>query len=333
MAIKTKILATGMGLPKKILTNKEIEQKIDTSHDWIVERTGIHERRVSDPNGGEFPSDLAVLATKEACEKAGIDVNEIDMIILATTIPDMIMPNTSSIIQSKLGMTNKCGCIDLAAACSGFVYGFNMGHAMIHANMAKKILVVGADMLSRGVNWEDRSTCILFGDGCGVAILSANDDNSDQSEVLATQLSSDSSGLNFLEMTHGGAQNPMTHEAIDNKEYFIKMQGREIFKVATRTLSENSRIVCKKAGVTLDDIDWVVPHQANFRIIETTAKLLGLPLEKVIINIDKYGNTSAGTIPMALHEGIEDNRIKRGDLVLFTSFGAGLTSGATLFRY
>ncbi|MCB9063425.1 MAG: ketoacyl-ACP synthase III [Halobacteriovoraceae bacterium] len=333
MTIKTKIISTGIGLPEKILSNYEIAQKVETSHEWIVERTGIHQRRISNPNGGEFPSDLALKATKMALEKANLVPDDIEMIILATTVPDYQMPNTSSNLQSKLGMTNKCGCIDISAACSGFLYGAVMAHSMIKSGMYKRILVVGSDMLSRIVNWEDRGTCILFGDGCGVAIIEASTDSNDSSEFLATKLSSDSSGFELLKIPHGGAINPTTSESLAQGLNLIHMQGKDTFKFATRTLSENARNVCEEAKVTPSDIDWLIPHQANRRIIETTAKLLNFPMEKVIVNIEKYGNTSAATVPLALHEAIEDKRIKRGDLILFTVFGAGLTSAAALIRY
>lgn len=329
---ESKILGTGMYVPKKVVTNKDLESIVETSDQWIAERTGIRERRICSTEGGEFPTDMALYATKDALKAAGLEPNDIDMIIFASVTPDVKLPNSACILQVKLGITNNCTCLDISVACSGFVYGVNMANSFIKTGMCKNVLVVGSEMLSREVNWKDRNTCILFGDGCGVAIVGRAEANS-PSKILATILNSDGTGGEFFDQPIGGAVAPITAEHITEGTHFMQMKGKEMFKVATRTLAENGKKVLEMGGVKLEDVSWVVPHQANIRIIETTANLLGVSMDKMIVNIDKYGNTSAATVPIAFHEAIQDGRIKRGDLVVFDAFGAGLTAGATLLRY
>lgn len=329
---KTKLLATGMYVPKKRVTNFDLAETIETSDEWIVERTGIKARHISNPEGGEFPTDMAEKATRMALEKAGLTPNDIDMIIFASVTPDVKLPNSASILQTKLGITNQCACFDLAAACSGFVYGANMADSFIKTGMAKHVLVVGSEMLSREVDWTDRRICILFGDGCGVGIFGRTPEG-ESSEFISTCLGTDGSGRDFFQQPHGGAVSPLTPEHILNREHFMQMKGTEMFKVATRTLAGNAKKVIENSLLSIDEVDWVVPHQANIRIIETTAKLLNIPMEKVIVNIEKYGNTSAATIPMAFHEAVESGKINRGDVVIWDAFGAGLTHGASLLRY
>ncbi|OUR96314.1 3-oxoacyl-ACP synthase [Halobacteriovorax marinus] len=332
MEYKVKIKGTGMFVPEKILTNTDLSKMVETNDEWIFDRTGIRERRISNTEGGEFPSDMAYNATLDALKDANLEPNDIDMILFGSVTPDYKLPNTAVVLQQKLGITNHCASLDIAAACSGFVYGINMAQAMIKTGMMKNILVVGSEMLSREVNWEDRGTCILFGDGCGVSIIGRNED-ADESDILSVHLGADGTGSEFFDQPIGGAIHPITTDHLENRTHFMQMKGREMFKVATRTLAQNARTVLEKANLKLEDVDWLVPHQANIRIIETTGKLLGIDPEKVIINIDKYANTSAATVPMAFHEAIKDGRIKRGDIVLFDAFGAGLTTGATLLRY
>lgn len=329
---KTKILGTGHYLPKRILTNFDLEKMVDTTDEWIFERTGIKERRIASKEGGEFPSDMAVAAAKEALVNANMEPNDIDMIILSTVTPDVLLPCTSSIVQSKLGITNNCPCLDMSPACSGFIYGMHLADSLISNGTYKNILVVGTEMLSSQTDYKDRGSCILFGDAAGVAILGRTPDN-DKSEILSSILKTDSTGGHFFEQPFGGAVSPLTKENLEKEDHFMRMKGREIFKVATRTLCKNAEEVIEKANLKLSDVDWLVPHQANIRIIEKTGELLGIPKEKVIVNIEKYGNTSTATIPIAFHEALKDGRIKRGDIVLFDTFGAGLTSGAALFRY
>lgn len=329
---KSKILSTGIYLPKKVLTNLDLEKMVDTSDEWIFERTGIRERRICSTEGGEFPTDMALKATKDALKAAKLEADDIDMIIFSSVTPDCKLPNSASILQTKLGMTNKCACLDIAVACSGFVYGMGMADSFIKTGLAKRVLVVGSEMLSREVDWTDRRMCILFGDGCGVAILGQAEEG-ETSQVLSSYLSADGSGREFFDQPIGGAVTPLTAQHLEESSHFMRMKGGEMFKVATRTLAANAKKVIEQAGLTLKDIDWLVPHQANVRIIETTGKLLGINPDHVIITIEKYGNNSAATIPIAFHEAVTEGKIKRGDLVLFDAFGAGLTSGAVLFRY
>ncbi len=329
---EAQILGTGMYAPKKVVTNFDLEKIVETNDQWIFERTGIKERRICSTEGGEFPTDMALYATKDALKAANLKPNDIDFIIFASVTPDVKLPNSACILQVKLGITNNCACLDISVACSGFVYGVNMANSMIKTGLAKNVLVVGSEMLSREVNWKDRNSCILFGDGCGVAIVGRAEVGS-ESKVLASILNSDGTGGEFFDQPVGGSVTPITAEHIKEGSHFMQMKGKEMFKVATRTLAENGRKVLEMANMTKEDIDWVVPHQANIRIIETTASLLGMSMDKMIVNIHKYGNTSAATVPIAFHEAITDGRIKRGDIVLFDAFGAGLTAGATLLRY
>jgi 3-oxoacyl-[acyl-carrier-protein] synthase-3 len=329
---EVKVLGTGMYAPKKILTNKDLEQIVETNDEWIYERTGIRERHICSTEGGEFPTDMAYHATLDALKAANLQPNDIDLILFASVTPDVKLPNSASILQVKLGITNNCACLDIAAACSGFVYGFNMASAMIKTGMIKNALIIGSEMLSREVNWKDRNTCILFGDGCGVAVIGRADEGS-PSKVYSSILNADGTGGEFFDQPIGGAVNPITAQHLIEGTHYMQMKGKEMFKVATRTLAENAQKVLAEAGLELSDVNWVVPHQANIRIIETTAKIIGMDMDKMIVNIDKYGNTSAATVPIAFHEAIADGRIKRGDIVLFDAFGAGLTAGATLLRY
>jgi len=329
---KVKILATGMYAPKKIMTNNDWKEFVDTSDEWIFERTGIRERHISSRDENEFPSDMATYAAADALKTAGLEPNDIDMIIFASVNPDYKLPNTASVVQQKLGITNKCACMDIAAACSGFVYEFNMANSFIKTGLAKKVLVIGSEVLTQEMDWTDRRSCVLFGDGCGVAILGASDEN-DGSEILATNLGSDGKGGEYFSHPIGGSVNPVTKENIENKEVFMRMKGQEMFKMATRSMAKCAKDAIADAGLSLADVNWIIPHQANIRIIKTVAKLLDAPMEKFITNIHKYGNTSAASIGMALHEGITEGKIKRGDIVLLDAFGAGLTYGATLLKY
>ncbi len=329
---QSKILGTGIYLPKRVLSNFDLEKMVETNDAWIVERTGIKERRICSTEGGEFPTDMAYHATLQALKAANLTPNDIDIIFFGSVTPDMKLPNSASILQTKLGITNKCACLDIAAACSGFVYGLNMAHAMIQTGMIKNALVIGSEMLSREVNWKDRSICILFGDGCGVALVGRAPEG-DSSAILSTFLGADGTGKDFFDAPIGGSVTPITAKHLEEQSHYMKMKGGEMFKVATRTLAQCAKNVLKDAEMTLDQVDWLIPHQANLRIIETTGKILGIPEEKVIINIQKYGNTSAATVPIAFHEAITEGKIKRGDIVLLDAFGAGLTFGSTLLRY
>jgi 3-oxoacyl-[acyl-carrier-protein] synthase-3 len=331
--IKSKILGTGIYLPKNIVTNHDMAKIVDTNDEWISSRTGIKQRHICDPNGGEFPTDMAYHATQDALKAAGLVANDIDMIIFASVTPDYPLPNSACILQQKLGITNQCAAMDIAVACSGFVYGVNMANSFIKTGLARNVLCIGSEMLSRVVNWKDRTSCVLFGDGCGVAIVGRNEDPTDTSDIIASYLGADGSGKDYFWQHIGGAVTPLTNEHILAGTHFMNMKGGEMFKVATRTLANNAKIVMDQAKLNPEQIDWLVPHQANIRIIDTTVSMLNFDPKKVIINIEKYGNTSAATVPIAFHEAITDGRIKRDDIVMFDAFGAGLTTGATILRF
>jgi len=326
--INSKITGTGSYLPEKILSNHDLEKMVDTNDKWIVERTGISERRIASPQ--ENTTDLASIASKQAIEAAGLSPKDIDFIYFATTSSDRIMPNSASVLQTKIG-AGKCGALDIYAACSGFLYGMAISDLMIQAGVYKNILVVGAEIISRFVNYEDRGTCILFGDGAGAVVLSATEDES--SKVYGHKLRSDGELSELLTLPMGGSQHPVTQENLDNVGPFITMEGREIFKNATRTMAKCCSDVLEQTQVSPEKIDWLLPHQANLRIIEAVAKKFGFPMEKVIVEIEKMGNNSSATIPVCLDKAVRDGRIQRGHNILLTAFGGGITSGSLLMRY
>ncbi len=328
----TKILGTGSYMPEKILTNFDIAKRVDTNNDWIIERTGIKERRISDLTKDEGPSGMAKVATFRALEAANLTPNDIDCILFSSTLGDQPMPNTASMLQEKLGITNFCACLDVNAACSGWMYLVPIANAMIKTGMYKHILVVGSEMLSSFNNWDDRNTCILFGDGCGVAILGRASENED-SQIYSSVLSSDSTKKDHLALWAGGSCKRITKEVIENNEHWMTMNGQEIFKAAVKTMAAHSEKVLKEAGATIADVDWFIPHQANLRIIEAVGNRFNFPAEKVIITVDKYANTSSATIPTAMDEAIRAGKIKRGDKILIAAFGGGLTAGAAFLKY
>ena len=330
--IKSKIKSTGIYLPKKVLTNRDLEKTLDTDDKWIFDRTGIRARHISSTEGGEFPTDMGQYAAQDALKEMGLEANDIHAIIFATVTPDVKIASSACILQKKLGITNKCMAFDISAACSGFVYAMALADSFIKLGTADNILIVGSEMISSEIDWRDRNTAILFGDGCGVCVMGKNDDNTD-SEILSTHLGADGSGADFFVQPVGGSASPITKEHLERPNTSVVMDGKKMFKIATRTLAENAHMVVKQAGLTLEDVSWLVPHQANARIIETAGKLAGIPQEKVIVNIEKYANTSSATVPIAFHEAVQDGRIQRGDIVLLNAFGAGLTNGAILLRY
>ena len=297
-----------------------------------MERTGIHTRRISDLSKDETPSGMAKVAAMKAIEAANLTPNDIDFIIFSTTMPDMMFPNTGCLLQHKLGITNNCGAIDINAACTGWMYGVPMADALIKTGVYKHILVVGSEMTSSFNNWDDRNTCILFGDGCGAVVLGRASENED-SQIYSATLSADSSKKDHLTLPVGGAARRPTKEILENNEQFITMNGQEVFKSAVKTMAALSEKVIKDADKNMADVDWFIPHQANLRIIEAVGNRFGFPPEKVIINVDKYAKTSSATIPIALDEAIRDGKIKRGDTILMAAFGAGLTSGALFLKY
>lgn len=326
-----KILGTGVNYPERRVTNDDLAKTIDTNDAWIVERSGIHARRIADPKKDETPSALGTRAATIALGEAKTTPEEIDLILVATGTPDYLMPNTACMIREKLGAI-KAGALDIAAACSGFLYGLSIADAMIRSGVQKKILLIGAENLSTIVDWTDRTTCILFGDGAGAFVLGAAGPE-DKSKVYSSHLYADGSLAELLYIPGGGSAKPISQEVLNQNENLVKMKGKEIFKSAVRMLSDAALDALNKNNVSAPEVDWFVPHQANLRIIEAVAKRMGIPMEKVITNLDEYGNTSAATIPTAFDQGVRQGKIKRGDLVLLDVFGGGATYGSALLRY
>ena len=320
-----RITGWGKALPDKIVTNADLEKMVDTSDEWIVTRTGIRERRIA-PEGVNT-STLSVQAGQAALEKAGLIAADLDLIIVASSSPDHLLPAVSSEIQHQLGA--HCGAFTLVAGCTGFVYGLVTAQQFITTGAYRTILVIGAEVISRNVDWTDRNTCVLFGDGAGAVVVQACEE---QTGLLAFELGSDGGGAEHLMMPMGIAH-PATHETIDKKYQYIRMNGREVFKFATRTLARSAAETIGRSGLSTHDIDLMIPHQANARIIELAARQLGLPMEKVFVNIDKYGNTSAASIPIALTEAIEAGRVKEGDHLVLVGFGAGLTWASAVVQF
>lgn len=328
----TKIQGTGKYHPEKVITNEELTKIVDTSDEWIVQRTGIKERRIADLAKDESPSGMAEKAARIAIEQAGLEPNDIDFIMFSVTLPDTLFPNAASHLQEKLGITTKCGCIDINAACTGWVYGLTMANALVQSGTFKNVLLCGTEMTSAFNNWDDRNTCVLFGDGSGAVVLGRAEKN-EESQIIDSILTSDSSKKETLILPAGGAKRPVRQDVLDENAQWMHMDGQIVFKNAVKTMSSHCAKLLKRNNLTIDDIDWFIPHQANLRIIETAGNLLKCPAEKVIVNVEKYANTSSASIPAALHEAVSDGRVKRGDLVLFAAFGAGLTAGATLLRF
>lgn len=324
---RSKILGTGSYAPEKVLTNQELEKMVDTSDEWIIERTGIKERRIAED--GVTTSDLAYEAGRRALDSAGVDPLEVDLIIVATATPDMIFPATGCIVQDRLGAVNAAA-FDLSSACAGFIFALASADAFLRAGIYRKVLVIGAETVSRIVDWTDRNTCVLFGDGAGAAILGTVDDGSG---ILSTHLHSDGSMAELLSVPGGGSLNPTSQYTLDNRLHYIKMRGNETFKVAVRALEEAVIEALNHNGLKTSDVDLLVPHQANLRIIQATAKRLGMPMEKVMQTLDKFGNTSAASVPMALDEAVKTGRVAPGSLVMLESFGGGLSWASALIRW
>lgn len=321
------IIGMGHAYPEGILTNADLEKIVETSDEWITSRTGIKQRHKAAAN--EYTSQFGTAAAKQAIERAGIDVTEIDLIVCATTTPDQIMPSTGALIQAQIGAVNAAG-MDVFAACSGFLYGLTMVESMIRTGQIKYALVIGAEVLTKYVDYTDRGTCVIFGDGAGAAVLGPVPEGKG---ILATKIKSDGRYEEQLYAPGGGTKLGTTHETIDNRMHFFKMKGNELFKVAVRSMADISAEMVQKAGYTVEDIDIVIPHQANQRITDAVASRLGVPEEKVYSNIAEHGNTSSASIPIAIDECIESGKIKEGSLVLLTAFGGGVTWGGTVIRF
>ncbi|PIP21063.1 MAG: 3-oxoacyl-ACP synthase [Candidatus Omnitrophica bacterium CG23_combo_of_CG06-09_8_20_14_all_40_11] len=320
------IIGVGEYLPKKILTNADLKKMVDTSDEWITTRTGIKERRIVSSH--EAASDLAINAVKEALKDAGIKPQDLDLIIVATITPDMQFPSTACLVQAAFGAKNAV-CFDISAACAGFVYAIIVAQQFIARGTYKNALVVGTEVLSSITDWQDRSTCVLFGDGAGAAVLSEVKSGG----ILSTYLGSDGSMADLLMLPAGGSRNPATHKTIDKRLHYIKMEGNEMFKSAVKIMTDAAQIAIKQAGLECKDVDLIVPHQANVRILMAMAKKLGLPVSKIYLNIEKYGNMSSASTATALCEAVRAGRIKKGDIILLDAFGAGLVWGACLIKW
>lgn len=321
------ILGTGRALPERILTNADLETMVETSDEWIVSRTGIRERRIAAPN--ENTSDFATLAAQKALKAAGLTPNDLDLIICATVCPDMMLPSTACLIQSKLG-AKRAAAYDMAAACSGFIYGLATARSFIEAGHCRYVLVIGAELLSRFVDYTDRATCVIFGDGAGAAVVGPVEAGRG---ILAHRILSDGDYAELLYTPGGGTRHPADETTVRDRLHYIKMRGNELFKVAVRNMAETVGQVLDELRLTPSDVDLFVPHQANQRITDAVAERLGIQRERIYINIDRMGNTSSASIPIALDECVEAGRVKPGHLLVFASFGAGATWGAMALRW
>lgn len=319
----SRIVGTGRYLPEKVVTNKDLEKVMETSDEWIRERTGIKRRHIA--ADGETTSDIAVQAAKAAMDMAGFGPDDIDLIIVATTTPDKVFPGTACIVQRKLGITG-CGSFDVQAACSGFIYGLDVADRYLRTDGGRTALVIGAETLSRITNWEDRATAVLFGDGAGAVVLQA----SDKPGIISTHIHADGEQEELLHVPQGISQG---YDAMRAGEAYICMNGNAVFRKAVGTLGSIARETLAGNNIEKEDLDWLVPHQANLRIITAAAKKLKLPMDKVVVTVDEQANTSAASIPLALDTAVRDGRIKRGELLLLEAFGAGFTWGSALIRY
>jgi len=320
------IVSTGRYLPERIMTNADLSEFVDTSDEWIRDRTGIRERRIARPDEGA--ADMAAEASRRAMEKAGIEPGEIDYLILATATPDRLLPSTACDVQALLGANNAMA-FDVTAACTGWMYGMGIAEGFLAAGRGEIALVIGVEKMSAIVDWTDRTTCVLFGDGAGAAIIKKA---TGERGILSQFHKSDGTLGDLLYRPAGGARIPMSQDVFDNKDYLLRMSGREVFKNAVRSMAEASDMALQRAGMTPEDIDLLIPHQANMRIISATAKYAGIPMEKVYVNVDRYGNMSSAAIPVALDEAIENGVVGPGSTILTVAFGAGFTWSSMAFR-
>ena len=324
---RAKIVGVGAYAPQRVLTNAELEKMVETSDEWIVQRTGIRERRIAAEN--EATSDLALRAAQQAMERAGVEPREIDFIVVGTTTGDMAFPTTANLVQHRLGCRN-AGSVDLYAACAGSVYSLSVGAQYVQTGKYRTVLCVGAECLSRITDYTDRGTCILLADAAGAAVLRAVEG---ESGIIDTDLYSDGRYWELLYQPGGGSRNPATHETVERRMHYAKMKGNEVFKVAVRMFGEAAERILTRNGFTAEDLDLFIPHQANLRIIEAAVKRLKVPMEKVVINVDRYGNTGAASVYVAMEEAWSAKRLNTGDLVLLAAFGGGFTWGAALVRW
>ena len=326
--LRTRIIGTGSYLSGELLTNHDLEKMVDTSDEWIVERTGIRERHVTPK--GLATSDMGAAALRNAMEMAGLGPNDLDMIICGTVTPDRPLPATATLIQNKIGASNNCAAFDISAACAGFLFSLNIADSFIRQGFARHIGVIGAEALTRMVDFEDRTTCVLFGDGAGAVVVTGDDSGRG---VLSSHLFSDGTLADALVVHAGGSAEPATAETVAAKRHFIRMNGREVFKSAVRCLSDASMKAIEHNGLTPDDISWVVPHQANLRILDGVAKRIGIPTEKFILNLARVGNTSSASIPIALDEAVRADTVKENDIILMCALGGGISWGSAILRW
>ncbi len=324
---RARIAGTGRATPDKVLTNDDLSKMVATSDEWIRERTGIRERRILEE--GRTTSDLASEAGRRACASAEVDPKDVDCIIVATISPDMPMPAVAVTVQQKIG-AGVCPAFDISAACAGFIYGMSLADAFIRMGQYKRVLVIGVEILSRVVDWSDRNTCVLFGDGAGAVVMVPSND---ERGVLSTHLYADGAGMPFLNIPAGGSAEPASAQSVESKRHFVKMQGKPVFTHAVKNIAAASKAALEANGKTAADVDVVVAHQANLRILEGVAERCGLPLDKFVLHIHKYGNTSSASIPIALDEAVQLGRVKPNDLILMAALGAGLSWGSALVRF
>ena len=327
LPLRAKISALGTYVPPRLLTNADLEKMVNTSNEWILERVGIRERHIADK--GVAASDLAVAAVRNLLESHPFDVQQVDLIVVGTVTPDMMYPSTACLVQHKLGIESTWG-FDVSAGCSGFLYALNTGAKFVESGRYKKVLVIGSDVNSSMTDYTDRAVCIIFGDGAGAVLLEPSENGDGVIDHVA-QI--EGMGGQFLCMPGGGSLNPASHQTVDNKMHYIHQDGKNVFKYAVKKMAEMTERILEKNELSGNDVDCFIAHQANKRIITATADRLGMPMEKVVINIDRYGNTTAGTIPIAMRTALEEGKLKKGDLLLIAAVGAGFTSGATLLRW
>ena len=329
--LRARITGTGSYAPEKVLTNHDLEAIVETTDDWIIERTGIKERRIASRE--QAASDLAYEAAKRALSAADMKAKNLDLIIVATVTGDMPFPSTACVLQDRLGAKNGAA-FDINAACSGFIYGLSIAQSYIKSGAAERILVIGAEVLTKFTDWQERTTCVLFGDGAGAAVIEAGKGaEKENNGILSVDIHSDGSLRELLSMPAGGSRKPPTVETVRDREHYIKMKGNETFKIAVKTLETLLVETLRKNKIKPSQLNLLIPHQANLRIIQATAKRLELPMEKVLVNIDRYGNTSAASVPIALDEAVRTGRIRAGDYVLLEAFGGGLTWASALIRW
>ncbi len=321
------IIGIGSHVPEKVLTNKDLEAIVETSDEWIVDRTGIRERRIADQETAT--SDLAYQAALKALADAKVSADEIDLVIVATATPDMFFPSTACLVQNRIGAT-KAAAFDLAAGCSGFAYGLVVGTQFVQNGTYKKVLVIGAETLSKILDWTDRNTCVLFGDGAGAVVLGEVEDGYG---ILGVELGADGSGGDLLKMPAGGSRMPASAQTVAERLHYVHMSGNDVFKFAVKVMGEAAAKALDHAGLSSEDVDCLIPHQANIRIIQSAAKRLKMPMEKVMVNVDKYGNTSSASIPIALNEAVKSGKVKKNDVVVVVGFGAGLTWASCVLKW